>query len=443
MINPKCSLCIRREDKNKWEKRTPLIPSHAKQLQKKYGIHVCVQPSEIRIFEDREYQKNNIKLIDNIKQCSIILAIKEIPLDLIMKDKIYIFFSHTTKGQLHNMAMLKKLKQFNCTLIDYEKITDEKGKRLIFFGIQAGQSGMIETFHALRQRLQEEEINNPFYGLKQPFEYSSLYKAKSKIKKIGSRIKEEGLPPELTPLVCGFSGYGNTSKGAQEIFDILPHQEIKAKDLESFVKKHNYQNNRLYKVIFKEEDMVEPINQSQEFNLQDYYQRPEKYRSKFSNYLPYLTLLINCIYWEPKYPKFVKTSDLKTLFGSNQKPRLRVIGDISFDINGSIECTQFSMTPDDPFYIYDPLSGKANKESNGKGVAVMSIDNLPAEIPYESSVFFSQTLKPFLPGIAHADFSQEFDRCGLPEPVKKAVILYKGKFTADYKYMKKFIKQEL
>ncbi|MGM0465489.1 MAG: hypothetical protein ACQERH_03550 [Acidobacteriota bacterium] len=439
MLDSKCLLCIRREDKNKWEKRTPLIPSHAIYLKNKYGVNICVQSSKIRIFKDSEYRKNQIKLVNDIKQCSIILALKEIPLDLITENKIYLFFSHTTKGQPHNMLLLRKLKQLNCTLIDYEKITDQKGRRLIFFGIQAGQSGMIETLYALRQKLNEKDDKNPFYRLKQPFEYNSLDQAKEEIKKIGTRIEEKGLNTDLTPLVCGFSGYGNTAKGAQEIFDILPHQEIKAQNLEAFINSQNYKNNRLYKVVFKEKDMVEPINDTHKFRLQDYYKHPEKYQSKFSNYLPYLTILVNCIYWEPKYPKLIRISDLKTLFNSNQKPHLKVIGDISFEINGSIECTKFSMTPDNPFYIYDPLSEKVNNESNGRGVAVMSIDNLPAEIPYESSVFFSKALKPFIPGIVNADFSHDFNNCNLPGPVKKAVILYKGEFTADYKYMEKFI----
>jgi len=163
MNNSKCTLCIRREDKNKGEKRTPLIPSHAEYLKNEHGIEICVQPSKIRIFKDSDYKDHRIKLIDDLNQCSIIVALKEIPPELIMKDKTYIFFSHTIKGQPSNMPMLKRFKQLRCTLIDYEKITDTKGKRLIFFGIQAGQSGMIETLHALSQRLSSDAMENPFF----------------------------------------------------------------------------------------------------------------------------------------------------------------------------------------------------------------------------------------------------------------------------------------
>ncbi len=440
MNNTRCTICIRREDKNKWEKRTPLIPSHAKYLKKKYGVKICVQPSQIRIFKDSDYSDNEIELVNDMNHCSIILALKEIPEELIMKDKIYLFFSHTAKGQSRNMPMLKKLKQQKCTLIDYEKITDRKGRRLIFFGTQAGQSGMIETLCALGKRLDTEGIPNPFSQIKQPFQYTHLGEAKKHIKKIGAVIKEKGLVSGIVPFVCGFSGYGHTSKGAQEIFDILPHKEVDAEDLDAFMNSSGHKNNRLYKVVFKEVDMVEPKDNKNPFDLLDYYKNPEKYRSRFSKYLKHLTLLINCIYWEPKYPKFIKYSDLKALFQAQTNPRLRIIGDISCDIEGSIECTQYSTTPENPTYLFDPIEGKIKSNEQGRGIAVMSIDNLPAEIPLESSVFFSKTLKTFIPQIDHADYSVEFDKCELPEPIKKAVILYKGEFTTNFKYMEEYIK---
>ncbi len=439
----KCTLCIRKEDKNKWERRTPLIPSHAKSLSDQHGIKFCVQPSQIRIFKDSDYSEKGIELTHDLNDCSIILALKEIPEESIVKDIIYMFFSHTIKGQPQNMPMLKKLKQMNCTLIDYEKITDKKGRRLIFFGFQAGQSGMIEVLHALGQKLNRESLENPFSGIKQPYEYRNLREAKKQIKKIGSSIKEKKLNPDLVPFVCGFLGYGHTSKGAQDVFDLLPHKEVQADELDALMKREGLKNNRLYKVAFKEKDMVEPLDRNHRFELQDYYENPEKYRSKFSKYLPYLTALVNCIYWEPKYPRFIKNSDLKSLFESDKKPRLRVIGDISCDIEGSIECTKFSTTPETPFFVFDPLTGKVNKNPQGRGVAVMSIDNLPAEIPLESSIIFSKTLKPFIPEIAQADFSGNFNKCTLPGPVKRAVILYKGEFTPDYKYLEKFLSKEV
>ncbi|MBD3415169.1 MAG: hypothetical protein GF421_12170 [Candidatus Aminicenantes bacterium] len=439
MNQSKCTLCIRKEDKNKWEKRAPVIPSHAKEFKQTHGINICVQPSKIRIFKDSDYKKQGIELINDLSQCSLILALKEIPIELIMEARAYMFFTHTTKGQNQNMPMLKKFKQSRCTVIDYEKITDDEGRRLIFFGIQAGQSGMIETFHALGQRLSAQGLENPFIDIKQPYQYPNLKKAKEKIIQVGSFIKQNGLSDELVPLVCGFCGYGHTSKGAQEIFDLLPHQEIPAKDLKGFMDTEDHSNNQVYKVVFKEKDMVEPIDRTMKFELNDYYQNPHKYQSRFSQYLPYLTLIVNCIYWEPKYPRFVKNSDLRSVFSSHRNPRLKVIGDITCDIEGSVECTKFSTTPENPFFLFDPATEKISRDPQGKGLAVMSIDNLPAEIALESSLFFSKAIMPFLPKIALADFTKDFDQCHLPPPIKRAVILYNGEFTPEYKYMDKFI----
>ncbi|PIV69931.1 MAG: hypothetical protein COS08_02885, partial [Euryarchaeota archaeon CG01_land_8_20_14_3_00_38_12] len=143
---------IRREDKNIWERRTPIIPQHIKELKEK-DIEFFVQPSKIRAFRDGEYVEAGANIQDSLNQCNVIFAVKEIPLDFFKKNKTYVFFSHTTKGQKHNMPMLKKMMELKCQLIDYEKIVDEKNRRLIFFGRYAGLAGMIDTLWALGQRL--------------------------------------------------------------------------------------------------------------------------------------------------------------------------------------------------------------------------------------------------------------------------------------------------
>ena len=131
---------------------------------------------------------------------------------------------------------------------------------------------------------------------------------------------------------------------------------------------------------------------------------------------------------------------MRKFFSKEEKPRLRVIGDISFDIEGSVECTLCATTPDHHVFVYDPIEETERDGIEGRGLVVMAIDNLPAEIPLESSVFFSSALKPFVPDIAKADFSGEFSDCHLPEAVRRAVILFRGKFTPGYEYMKNFVK---
>lgn len=430
---------IRREDKNPWERRTPLIPVHVREIIQNNPIDIRLQPSAIRVFPDRDYQQEGARIEEDLSSCSIILAVKEIPLSFFKTDGVYVFFSHTIKGQPHNMPMLRKMMELGCTLIDYERIVDEKGQRLLFFGEQAGQAGMIDTLWALGERLNHEKMENPFASIKQAFRYESLVEAREEIERVGWRIHEKGLPPSLVPLVCGFIGYGHVSRGAQGIFDLLPYEEIQPENIASFFEERNYGSNRLYKVVFKEEHLVEPRESKETFELQDYYDHPHKYRSIFVSYLPFLTLLVNCVFWTPDYPRFVTKKSLKQLFLENVRPRLRVIGDISCDVEGSVEVTVRSTTPDNPVFVYDLEKDEARDGVEGKGPVVMAIDNLPAEISLESSVFFSTALKTLIPSIAAADFSGDFKSCRLPDSIKKAVILYRGDLTPEYAYIKKFI----
>ncbi len=220
---------------------------------------------------------------------------------------------------------------------------------------------------------------------------------------------------------------------------MLPFKEVFPDELEEFVLDKHYSGFCVYKVIFKEKDMVKSLLPEKKFDLQNYYSNPHEFKSIFDSYLPYITALINCIYWTPQYPKFVKVKDLEKLFKHSDQPRLRIIGDISCDIDGSIECTKQTTTPEVPTFVYDPVTDKIRLGYKGRGVLVMAIDNLPSEIPLESSVFFSNALKSFVPDIARADYNSEFSRCHLPGPIKKAVILYRGKLTPDYYYMRKYL----
>lgn len=426
---------IRREDKNIWERRTPIIPQHIKELKEK-GIEFFIQPSKIRAFKDREYAEAGAIIQDNINECNVIFAVKEIPSDFFKKNKTYVFFSHTIKGQKHNMPMLKKIMELKSQLIDYEKIVDEKNRRLIFFGRYAGLAGMIDTLWALGQRLNEEGIENPFAEIKQTYAYGSLGEAKKSIKKISENIKKNGLPESITPLIFGIAGYGNVSKGAQEIIDILPVKEITPEQVVSLQDK-GYSGKHIYKVIFKEEDIVEPV--SGEFELQDYYKHPEKYRSKFDKYLRDLTILVNAIYWDKIYPRLVTKKYLKENYG---KIRLMVIGDIGCDINGAIECNVKITEPDNPVFVYEPLTDKTTDGFKGKGVVVLAVDNLPCELPKESSKDFSSALKKFIPEIAKTDFSVNFDDCNLSPEIKNAVIVYHGKLTPNYQYLEKYLEGE-
>ena len=447
---------VRREDKSVWERRVPIIPEHVHQLQEDHGIEVWIQPSEIRVFREEEFAQAGTRVEEDLSSCPVVFAIKEIPIHFFQPGHTYVFFSHVIKGQPYNMPMLKRMLELGCQLIDYEKVTDERGRRLIFFGRHAGLAGMIDTLWALGQRLDWEGIPNPFSDLRQARHYDSLDEAKAAVSAVGERIAQEGLPEPITPLICGFAGYGNVFRGANEIIELLPVREIEPQEVAAVAQSSDYARNMVYKVVFKEEHTVEPISpqdrpstdSGHRFELQDYYDHPEKYCSVFHTYLPYLTLLVNCIYWEAKYPRLVTKADLKELYEGAEpsfddlrtKPRLRVIGDISCDIEGAIECTVKCTEPGDPVFVYDPGEDRVVDGFEGRGPVVLAVDILPSELPRDASEYFSTVLMQYIPAIAQADYTVPFEELALPPEIKRAVIVYQGELTPNYRYLEQYIR---
>jgi alpha-aminoadipic semialdehyde synthase len=270
--------------------------------------------------------------------------------------------------------------------------------------------------------------------LRPTYEYDGLKGLEEAVREVGESIRKESIPSVLTPFVVGFIGYGNTSKGAQAVFDLLPHREVSPADLARLAPDRHL----VYKVVFREEHTVRPRDPRHAFDLQDYYANGKaKYDSQFSQYLPYLTVIMNCIYWSDKHPRMFTRNEARELYQQTQgNPRLRVVGDISCDVEGAIEFTTETTKPDQPFFTYDPISGKSALGVGKRGIVVMAVDNLPTELPRESSTSFSQTLSQFVPAIAKADYTVPFDKLALPPQVKKAVIVYRGRLTPEYEYLK-------
>ncbi|MHA1967033.1 MAG: bifunctional lysine ketoglutarate reductase /saccharopine dehydrogenase family protein [Candidatus Hodarchaeales archaeon] len=432
---------IRLEDKNKWETRTPIIPNHVKDLVEKESLDLIVQKSPIRSFPDSEYEIAGARIANDLSDANIIFAIKEIPIPLLESNKTYLFFSHTIKGQRQNMPMLKKILDLKATLIDYEKIVNEKGFRLIFFGNYAGLAGMNQTLWGYGQRVKASlGIDTPFLKLKHTYQYSGLDELKSAVSEVGKDISENGLPRVLVPLVVGFAGYGNVSKGAQSVLDLLPVIEIEPPELSDFFifKEDEFSSNHVYKVVFKEEHMVKRVEG--EFDLQDYYKHGlEKYAGVFEEYIQYLSILMNGIFWSEKYPRLLSKKHAKDMFESKIEVRLQVIGDISCDVEGGIEPTLMVTEPDNPIFIYNPFTEETSKGFEGEGLAIMAVDNLPCELPLESSTNFSTTLIPFIPEIAQADYSKPFSDLNLSPVIKNAVITHQGELTPSYSYLQEYL----
>lgn len=431
---------IRREDKNKWERRVPLIPADVADLQRDHKLNFIVQPSDIRVFTDADYTAAGVTVAEDISEANIVVAVKEIPAEMLREKTVYLCFSHTIKGQAENMSLLQTFLDVKATLIDYERIADEQNRRLIFFSLHAGYAGAIESLVALAQRLENQGRTTPLLALKHAYEYDSLAAAQTHLREIGAQIEAEGMGELAEPLIIGVAGYGNVAKGCDAILACLPVKEITPAELEAVSKGSCEAYGFLVKVVFKEEDMVVPKSSDAQFVLQDYYQRPRNYKSVFAAHLPYLDLLINTIFWTSDYPRLITKKWVAENYGANKSPRLKVIGDISCDIEGSVEVTVKAPSPEAPCYVYHPGSGKTTDGVVGIGPVVMSVDNLPCELPRESSTHFSTVLREMIPALAQADFSSEFEGLHLPSHLKKAIITHRGSLTPNYSYLKDHLK---
>ncbi len=435
-------LVFRYEDKSKWECRTPIVPTDAKVLREE-GLDIYYESSTRRVFADEEYKKFDIPIMNDLNQADIIIGVKEVPTDKVLDDKIYMYFSHTIKGQSYNMPMLKKLLEKGCTLIDYEKVTDDKGSRLIFFGKQAGFAGAVDSLWMTGQNLIARGVKNPFQEVKRAMEYKNVDDACQHLKQIGEKIKEDGFPERLTPFVIGIFGYGNVSEGAQFVFDYLPTKYIAPSDLKRMFETKDYDSKSVYISVFYEKDMVQhKTRKTEKFDLQDYYQNGNEYEGITEQYLSYLDLFVNAIYWNEKYPRFLTKAMLKKIFEKAIQPLhipFYAITDISCDIHGAVEPTYKGTEPGNPCYIYDPITDTYKDGYEGDGVVILAVDILPAEFPYDSSVYFSGVLRDYIPSIMNANYDNTLEEANLPDVIKRAVIVWKGELTEDYKYIEKFL----
>jgi hypothetical protein len=431
-------LGVHRETKSRWERRSPVTPNLVRHLVEDSGLTVLVQPSARRVYRDAEYVRAGATLVSDLADAQAILGVKEIPVESLLPDTTYMFFAHVIKGQPYNMAMLARLKELGCTLIDYELVRDDQGRRLIFFGRFAGLAGMIDSLSALGARLRSDGIRSPVEAIGPTHTYADLDDAKTAVRMAGKAIETDGLPAGLAPLVIGVAGYGNVARGVQEILAELPTREVPPDALDGLAGREV--SHLIVQTTFKEEHLVGRRDGGQAFELQDYYDHADRYRSVFNTYLPSLTVLMNCNYWDERYPRLVTKAEIRALFNADRPPRLKVIGDLGCDIEGAVQCTLKCTEPGDPVYVYDPVEGTTTPGVDGRGPVILAVDILPSELPREASDEFSRALAPFLPSIASANYEVPFERLELPSPIRRAVILHKGEFTPKFTYLEAHIK---
>lgn len=416
------------ETKNRWERRTPLTPEHARTLLGDDRVELAVVGSDLRIFPDRDYRDAGARVVPSVADGQVVLGIKEPPLAEVGPGQVFLVFSHTIKGQAYNMPLLQRFLDQGSTLIDYERIVDDQGRRLIAFGRFAGIAGAIDTVWSLARRLDALGIEHPLTDARPTHEYATIDRAWAAMRAIGARIREQGFPADMAPVTLGIIGCGNVGQGAGEVLDQLGATQVSPDALGALEPDPRI----LYRVDLVEQDLYQRLDGSG-FVLQDYYDHPERFRCVADGFLDHMTALVNTAYWDGRYPRAVTNDSLRRFAGS--RSRMLVIGDIACDVEGSVEATVKCSDLDEPTFVFDPLTGEARDGFEGQGTVIMSVDNLPCELSTEASRTFGDVLVGLLPGLAAADLDADLEGAGLPPELSRAVIAWRGELTPDYAYL--------
>eukprot|EP00123_Amoebidium_parasiticum_P022769 comp9461_c0_seq1/m.4511 comp9461_c0_seq1/g.4511 ORF comp9461_c0_seq1/g.4511 comp9461_c0_seq1/m.4511 type:complete len:949 (-) comp9461_c0_seq1:594-3440(-) len=425
---------IRRENKGRWERRAALSPEHVKVLVNE-GYKVLVQPSNLRVFANVEYQRAGAEITDDLSPAGTILGVKEVPVTELLDNRTYFFFSHTHKAQEYNMQMLDAIVAKQIRLIDYEKMVNDKGERIVLFGRFAGIAGMTDLINGLGNRMLGLGYQTPFLYTGVAKNYKNLDSLKGAVRELGQQIADHGVPPPLRPFTVVFTGNGNVSKGAQEIFRELPHKWVTVDELRDLVESGDSDPHLAYGVLVEPKDYLERItgSRTEPFNKRHFYENPQDYRSVFhTKILPYTTAIVNCMYWDARYPRIITREQMKEAV-EKKTSRLVGVGDISADPNGAIEFMTHCTTIDEPFILYDPVTGKSHFDITGKGVLIMSVDNLPAELPSEATAHFGSMLLPYLQYYLKDPSLNQDD--AMSQMLKRATITDQGSLTPTYKYI--------
>ncbi|CAD6199885.1 unnamed protein product [Caenorhabditis auriculariae] len=444
------TLAIRRETVNAWERRAPLAPVHVKRLVKS-GINVIIQPSNRRAFPIQDYISAGAVVKEDLSEAQIIMSVKSVPIDQLIPEKTYCFFSHTIKAQQDNMEMLDTILQKNIRLIDYEKIVDSRGKRLVMFGKWAGNAGFIDILHGLGLRLLALGHNTPFLHMGLAHNYNDSHMAINALRDIGYEIALDRMPRSLGPLIFVFTGSGNVSQGAQELFEHLPHEYVDVATLPKVAKKG--QLNKVYGCVVTRKDHFVPKHGGP-FDHAEFSEHPERFTSKFATAIaPYASVIINGVYWDSHSPRLITIPDAKNLLTPVQKyetpgcptlpHRLVALCDISADPGGSIEFMRECTTIDKPFTIYDAdFNTSTDSFGSPSGCLVCSIDNMPAQMPIEATEQFGNLLYPYVKDIMKCATNKAFDSLQCRDEVKNAIITDSGSLTPNYTYIEQLRKDQ-
>jgi len=392
---------IIKEYKNPPDKRVVFSPDKCVEIIKNFPeVEFLVESSDIRCFKDSEYRAEGIKITSDLSVCDVLIGVKEVPIEKLISGKKYFFFSHTIKKQPYNKKLLQRILKLNIDLYDHETIVDKSNNRLIGFGYYAGVIGAYNGFRA--------------YGLKKNlFNLPKAIDLKDRVE-FDKIIKSVDLPNIKILL----SGKGRVGRGTKEVLDFLKIKEVSTQDFINLNFKEPVYTN-LDVLDYNHSNLVDN-------SVSNFYNFPEKFESTFSKYSSVADIYFAGHYHNPKAPKLITRQDIK-----EDSFNIDVIADISCDIDGPIASTIRPSTIDNPIYGFHKFDSSECDFLDPDAIAVMAVDNLPCELPRDSSEMFGEM---FLKHVIPSFFNNDKDNI-----LENSQMTSNGQLTPRFKYLSDYI----
>lgn len=391
-----------REGKIPVDERVPLTPQQAFDLQSQFNVKVVVQPSKIRCYKEEEYSSKGLEIAEDVSSCDVLMGVKEVPMPNLIPNKTYFFFSHTSKEQPYNQKLLQAIVEQKIKLVDYEGLTDTKGARVVAFGRYAGIVGAYNGIMTYGKRFNIFSLRpaNTCYDL--------------------DDLKTEYSKVKLPAIKIILTGRGRVSKGAEEVLVGVGIKKVTAQQFLSEEFKYP-----VYAQVHSDE--YNKTKDGSPFEIKVFHSNPKGFTGDFLKYTKVANLLIAGAFWDHHAPVlFTREDAAKSDF------KIKVIADITCDIEGSIPSTLRPSTIADPVYDYSALEGEEKPAfSSESNITVMAVDNLPCELPINASNDFGEQLMDnVLPHLFNGDTE------GV---IKRATITDDGRLTNKYSYLQNFL----
>lgn len=392
-----------REGKVPIDRRVPLAPSSAQYIQENFPqVEVVCQSSDVRAYPDTEYAAAGIEVVQDVSACDVLLGVKEVPIKELIPEKCYFFFSHTIKKQEYNRDLLQAILNHKIKLVDYECLTDIHGRRLLAFGRYAGIVGAYNSIWAYGKRYN-------LYHIRRAYECFDLEDLSTEYEKV-----------RLPIIKIVLTGGGRVAKGAMEVLNGMKIRHVNP----------GHFKDRLYPDAVYTQLNSRDYHESRKgapFCRKDFFENPHHFDSTFISYAQNADILIAGAYWDPRAPALFTRDDIM-----REDFEIKVIADISCDIEGSIPSTKKPSTVEDPLYDYNPSDDKIETAiSDEANITVMAVDNLPCELPRDASKDFGDDfISRVLPHLLGPDKE---------DVISRATITAGGALTPKYSYLQDFV----